>query len=339
MYIRGIGLIFAGGRGIERFAGALSEPWHGPGGAFRVDMGGISGGRKLRRADRLGKMAVLAAADAIENSGIEGARTGRVGVIVATALGPHVTTFRFLDDIIEHGEGSVSPTTFSNSVHNAAASYISEALDIQGPTLSVTQFFHSFEYALQLALLWLNEKRCDHVLVGAADEYGDVLGYVCDTKLTSAPDGRIRPFDLHPTCQSPGEGAVFFLIGDRPGEKAFCKVRGVYLGREAHEGRDLNIISTDGLLPDESAYAACLSPSIPTAAYSPIFGSMMVGSAFNCAAGALMLRDRIVFANPVMDNPHGLRLVERTAPADIEIIACARYNCFNEAMVIDLAKT
>ncbi len=47
---------------------------------------------------------------------------------MATAFGPHVTTFNFLDDILDHGDAAVSPTTFSNSVHNAAASYIAMAL-------------------------------------------------------------------------------------------------------------------------------------------------------------------------------------------------------------------
>ena len=69
-------------------------------------------------------MAVLAAGDALADSGIEDKAKRNIGMIVATAFGPHVTTFGFLDDILDHGDAAVSPTTFSNSVHNAAASYI-----------------------------------------------------------------------------------------------------------------------------------------------------------------------------------------------------------------------
>ena len=87
-----------------------------------------------------------------------------------------MTTFDFLNDILDYGDTSVSPTTFSNSVHNAAASYVSLCLNIRGPTMTVTQFRFSFPAALQLAMAWLEQGRCDYALVGAADQYGDVLG-------------------------------------------------------------------------------------------------------------------------------------------------------------------
>ena len=104
----------------------------------------------MRRADKLSKMAVLAAADALQDSGLENAKQ-RTGIILATSFGAHQTTFDFLDDIIDYGEAQVSPTTFSNSVHNAAVSYIASVLDITGPTLTVTRFSFPFQSALQLA--------------------------------------------------------------------------------------------------------------------------------------------------------------------------------------------
>jgi len=88
--------------------------------------------KKIRRSDAVSKMTVLAASDALVNSGIENIAAKRLGIIVATAFGPHVTTFNFLDDILDHGDAAVSPTTFSNSVHNAAASYVAMSLNIKG---------------------------------------------------------------------------------------------------------------------------------------------------------------------------------------------------------------
>jgi 3-oxoacyl-[acyl-carrier-protein] synthase II len=80
---------------------------------------------------------------------------------------------------------------------------------------------------------------------------------------------------------------------------------------------DLNIIDTDGMLSDESVYRSTVSPDIPTAAYSPLFGSMMIGSAFNCAAGALMMKNQKYYTNPVMDNPHGINILDNTRHYDI----------------------
>ncbi len=354
MNILGTGIVFAGGNGTGSFENALKEGWQAPGKinaasedkfnyAYQVDMGAVPDRaliKKIRRSDKLSKMAVVAASEALKNSGIEDLDRKKTGIITATALGAHVTTFSFLDDILEYGEASVSPTTFSNSVHNAAASYISLVLSIQGPTLTVTQFFFSFHNALQLAQLWLDEKRCEYILVGAVEQYGDVLAYIHDSKLTAAPDGKIMPFNLTPTFQVPGEGAVFFLLSNKMPDMAYCEIQKVLInGHEKDLPReDICIIDTDGLLEDESVYARSLSADIPAASYSPIFGSMMSGSAFNCAAGVMMFKEQIKYANPVLDNPHGLNIINETGPDRIELIRCLRYNCYGDKAVVYLKK-
>lgn len=354
MNINGIGLIFARGSGIENFENALKDGWRAPeevaapysenrkSFAYQVNLANIPDRtvlKNMRRADKLSKMAVVAASEALKKSSIEKITDrSKIGVIVATALGAHVTTFNLLDDILEYGEANVSPTTFSNSVHNAAASYISSALGIEGPTLTITQFFFSFQSALQLAQAWLNEKRCEYILVGAVEQYGEVLAYIHDKKLNATPDGRIRPFSFNPAFQVPGEGSVFFLVSKKKSDNAFCEIQSVATHFDGDDvaRADLNIIDADGLLSDESAYLRDQTPEIPVAAYSPIFGSMMSGSAFNCAAGALMLRNQTLYASPVIDNPHGLNIVNNAGPCDIELIKCVRYNCFNQKGLIQL---
>ena len=355
MNLHGIGLIFTRGRGVDCFKRTLGQGWQKPAEidvsylknkkspVYQVALENIIDGtlpKKMRRSDKLSKMAVLAASDALRSSGIKNINKKNMGIIVASAFGAHVTTFDFLDDILDYGEANVSPTVFSNSVHNAAASYISSALDIQCPTLTVTHFYFSFHYALQLAKAWLNEKRCDYVLAGAVEQYGDVLGYVCNTKLKTAHDGRIKPFNFNPTYQIPGEGAVFFLLNKGDFNNAFCKVDDIRIGKSTEDIKtvDLNIIDTDGMLADESVYSGSLSPDIPVAAYSPLFGSMMIGSAFNCTAGALMLKNQEFYANPIRDNPHNIHLINETKRSNIELIHCIRYNCYGEKAAIHLRK-
>ncbi len=356
MNILGIGILFSRGRGVDCFEKALREGWQKPSEvtvhsamdrrsfAYEVNPDTFTDKailKQMRRSDRLSKMAVSAVADAMRNSGIEDINKERLGVIVASAFGAHGTTFDFLDGILDFGEASVSPTVFSNSVHNAAASYISSVFDIHGPTLTVTQFHFSFQHALQLAQAWLNEERCEYVLAGAVDQYGDVLHYVYDCKLGQAPDGQIKPFHFHPTFQVPGEGAAFFLMSNKTSKNMFCTVEHIRFGKDPdeHVPVDLNIIDTDGMLSDESVYLSSLSPDIPTASYSPVFGSMMTGSAFHCAAGALMLKKQIVYANPVHDNPHGIHLLKDTGHAQIALIRCIRYNCSSDKLVIYLKKS
>ena len=354
MNILGIGMLSTRGVGMAAFEAALQEGWHAPAqfetptgsgrsrSAYLVDLDAVPDRtllKKLRRADKLSKMSVLAAADALADCGIENVAGQRIGTILSTAFGSHVTTFDFLDGILDYGDAAVSPTTFSHSVHNAAASYVTSTLGLLGPTLTVSQFRFSFQSALQLALTWLEQGRCDHVLVGAADLYGDVLGYVCQEKLNAAPDGRITPFDFAPTCQVPGEGAVFFLLG-KQGPNAYCKVDAVSFGEDRDRERpvDLNVIDADGGFPDETAYRALLNPGVPTAAYSPIFGSMMIGGAFNLAASALMLKRQTLYATPVQDNPHGVALQEKTRQAPVAAIRSIGCDCSGDQVVTYLSR-
>lgn len=355
MKIAGIGMIFTQGLGIDSFEKALQNGWRKPGDvpvhpvtggtlpAYLVDLNTASVKallKKVRRSDTLSKMSVVAASDALVNSGIEKITQKKLGIIISTAFGPHVTTFDFLDDILDHGDAAVSPTTFSNSVHNAAASYVAMSLNIKGPTLTISQFQFSFQAALQLAQVWMQQGRCEYVLVGAVDQYGEVLGYVSDHKLTTAKDGRIKPFTFNPTCQVPGEGAAFFLLSKENEGNVYCVVKAVHIGDDPDRGKsvDINIIDADGMLPDESAYRSSLSADIPTAAYSPLFGSMMIGSAFNVAAGALMLQGQKYYANPVTANPHGIRLITETGQGRIGSIRCTGINCYGDRSAIYLTR-
>ncbi len=355
MNILGTGIVFTRGQGMDSFERALLEGWRGPGTvasppsihkerrAYLVEQGALSDRamlKKMRRADKLSKMAVIAASEALGNSTVKDMNRKKTGIIAATALGAHVTTFDFLDDILEYGEASVSPTTFSNSVHNAAASYISSVLGIEGPTLTITDFFFSFHNALQLAQLWLREKRCDYVLAGVAEQYGSVQAYVHDTKLTAAPDGRIRPFNFNPSFQVPGEGSVFFLLSHNDADKALCAVHDVLVDNGGGDvlRRDLDVIDADGLLADESPYLKTLSEDVPVASYTPLFGSIMSGSAFTCAAGVRMLEKQMIYASPVKENPHRLNIAGETRSCLIELIRCIRYNCYGKKAVVYLRK-
>ncbi len=222
MKILGTGLVCARGRGSD----AGSKDWNPPEfievpfqeelfpvyaiAAETLKDRAVLGG--MRRADRFSKMATLAAHDAVAGSGIKLENPERVGIVFATAFGPHNTTFRFQDDIIEYGDGGVSPTLFSNSVHNAAVSYISRVLGIKGPTWTVTGFRDPFGQAVALAQAWLAEGRCDQVLLGAGDECGTVMEYICSEKLPIASDGKVSE-----SAYVPGEGAAFFLVDGQEG--------------------------------------------------------------------------------------------------------------------------
>ncbi|MBC2695572.1 MAG: hypothetical protein HF982_09930 [Desulfobacteraceae bacterium] len=356
MNIAGIGIVSARGRGINSLDIALREGWIAPSqikprndqNAFypayivgKETINDINLLKKIRRADRFSKMAVLAAWDAVVDSGIQiNDKESTIGIILATAFGPHVTTFRFLDDIIDYGDGSVSPTTFSHSVHNAATSYISKVLNCRGPTLTLTQFTSPIHQALILAQAWLEEERCKYVLTGCVDECGNVMDYICNQKLRIADDGKIRPFNFSASPSAvPGEGSVFFMTTLEKCRNKYCVIIPAPMTNcDTIKKSDIYIIEADGMAGDETSYQDTLPVDVPIGGYAPIFGSIKIISAFHCAAGALMIKKQIKYVCPVQENPYDLNIITKTELSKIEQICCIRKNCANETNIIRLMR-
>jgi 3-oxoacyl-[acyl-carrier-protein] synthase II len=284
-------------------------------------------------------MSVLAAVDAFEDSGVgAGIDRARLGVIVSTAFGPHATTFGFLDGILDFGDSAVSPTAFSHSVHNAAASYIAMTLDARGPTLTLTSFHFVFHQALTLARSWLTERRCDAVLVGATDELGAVMHHVCGRLLRPAADGRIKPFAFSPQPEAvPGEGSAFFLLTREQAGKAYGRVAETACGAGSVAGGvDFQILDACGLSKNEKAYFDLLAPGITAGGYAPLFGSVPTISGFHFAVASLMLKRQRVYAAPVPENPYGVAVCREASSTSLRRVSCAQMDCTGEkALIVD----
>lgn len=333
MFISGIGIIFTRGRGITCFENALKEGWRDPSWtgtfpAYRVSqetLTDVTISKKIRRADKFTRMAVFSAFDAYADSGITVKNNERLGIILSTAFGPHSTTFSFIDDILDYGDANVSPTKFSNSVHNAAASYVSSITGSRGPSVTLTHFSFPFQNALVLAGSWLNEGRCDHVLCGCADELGPVMEYVCKIKLNIAGDGKINPFAFSDSPVSvPGEGAAFIMLSNEKGPNNYGKVAEISFSQDNTGKPDLVVFDADGMSGNETGYKSMENHDTMITGYSPVFGSMPGGSAFNFAAASLMLKNQLIYKCPVSDNSSGTKLCSATQGSGINHIDCVK---------------
>ena len=284
MYINGIGIISSVGRGLEAHRGALTSgplPMTGDG-LHRVQEKDLKDpilAKEARRAGRFERMAILAGLDALRDAGIRSdAHPSKVGLILATGLGPHVTTIRFLDDIINFKEKDVSPTLFSHSVHNAAASYLSLLAGIRGPTLTVTRFSFAFYEALNLAHSWLEQKRCEHVLIGAVDELGAVMEQII----------RSRSIDAKIALS---EGSVFFVLSQAPSERNYGIIAPVQnTATFVLLNNQLLFLETDGLGNSEYKYRDNRMGG-STVLTATLFGHHPCPAALSCATAALLLDD------------------------------------------------
>lgn len=292
MNLAGLGVVFPGGAGVPALRAALSagRPLVGEMLAkeqvpvLKVPATALTGNPVLapaRRADRFCKMTLLAATEALAGCAVP---PERIGIILATAFGPHGTVFKFVNDLLEFGDEQASPTVFSQSVHAAAASMVAAAAHLHGPALTVADLAFPFEEALALADAWLAADRCDAVLVGAVDETSDVLAHVVRRKWAPAPDGIARPAQAGQPAYVPGEGAVFVRL-----ERGNGPLLTVADAPDASAAA--NLFNAGALGGDDAALRRLAQLAVSAQTFVSLLGNVRIGSAFHLAVAGLMRQD------------------------------------------------
>ena len=259
--------------------------------------------RSMRRADRFIKMATLAALDASTRS--ENACAGipkeQIGLIVTSGFGPHCRGFKFLDDILDHGDSDALPTDFSHSVHGAAASYIAGLLDLRGPSLTTTDFETGFEQAILLAQSWLHHGTCKRVLVGAVEELGDTM---------------IQMASRIPAAKNlvPAEGAVFLMLGNS-GVPGLATIDAA----PPPQKTDLLAIDDPPILPANNNSNSITARH--TVTFIPYFGHSAGSSAFQLLGCLLSLAARRPLGKPTGPS------IEQSNPSIVDNATTFRTSC------------
>lgn len=160
----------------------------------------------LRRMSKILRMSVACSKDCIEQAGIDQPDA----IVVGTGLGCLQDTEKFLNNSITI-EGLLPPTAFIQSTHNTMAGQISLSIGNHGYNMTHTQNTLSFENALQDAMLLLNEGE-KHILVGAADEYIEILTEISG-QLSIKPETLLT------------SGASFFVLSKEKASNALAVVK------------------------------------------------------------------------------------------------------------------
>jgi hypothetical protein len=211
MFISGIGAINACGSGAECLETMKQNGRIQDGNICKDALQAVKNKYDLRRADRYTAIVVAAAAQACADAGFTGNAPVDTGVITATSFGPHRTTFAFLNDILDYPEDQVLPTTFSHSVHNAAASYVASSLQIRGPTITLTGFEDIWFDALESSAILLSSGYCRRILLIGAEE----LALLTQNLSQLLPDRFPCKFM---------EGAVALLLSSAPEGKNYTAI-------------------------------------------------------------------------------------------------------------------
>ncbi len=209
--VSGIGVIGAFGTDLDSLQNldgdkSLPEPLV----ADTAILKSLSPNINLRRTDQFSQLALTASILALKDAQTNISEISDYGLIVATGYGAVTSTCSFKDSFINNSSLGASPTFFTKSVHNQAASQLSMQLGIRGPIATVCQHYFPFQMALQLACTWLKEGRVSRIIIGGVDEYPSFLQY-CRKRYLSQDSANTANSLTSPTIDH-SEGATFFIL-------------------------------------------------------------------------------------------------------------------------------
>ncbi len=235
--ITGLGTIGPCGHGREALAAALAagkpvtaevdrrDGLHREGGAHLAALVGERDTSRwvppatARRISFPSKFAVSAARMALADAGLAdtGAGPERVGVYLATAFGPALSTEKLLRRILLEGPEAAQPFHFSECVANAPAAQLAIAVGARGPNVTLTQRESGPLLAVACGARAVREGIVDRALVGAVEEITPLLHALLDRfGALARAEGPLaempRPFDRRRNGFLAGEGATFLVL-------------------------------------------------------------------------------------------------------------------------------
>ncbi|MCU4155833.1 beta-ketoacyl synthase chain length factor [Carboxylicivirga sp. A043] len=140
------------------------------------------------------------------------------GIILASSEGGLEDCIKFLNQIVDYDEGSLTPTNFVQSTPNALAGNLALMSKCQAYNMTHVHRGGAMENALLDALLLFEEKKADLLLLGNVEEISDynfnietLAGQFKKEEVTS--DALLNSQTPGTVC---GEGSSMFLLSNNP---------------------------------------------------------------------------------------------------------------------------
>ncbi|MGA8116522.1 MAG: beta-ketoacyl-[acyl-carrier-protein] synthase family protein [Actinocatenispora sp.] len=235
--------------------------------------------RQIRKWDRTTQFAVVAAKEALADSGIEGeSQPHRTGVMVGTACGMTISLDREYAVVSDEGrswlvdEPHGSPYLYDYFVPSSMAAEIAWLAAAQGPVGIVSTGCTSGIDVLSHAVDLVLEGSADVMIAGASDAAISPITVACfdaikaTTPRNDEPESASRPFDRTRNGFALGEGAAIFVLE----EYEHARRRGAHMYSEilGTAGR-CNAFSMTGLRPDGREMADAISGAMNVARVNP----------------------------------------------------------------------
>ncbi|WP_432840378.1 beta-ketoacyl-[acyl-carrier-protein] synthase family protein [Dactylosporangium sp. CA-092794] len=293
--LTGIGVVAPGGVGRKQFWDLLTSGRTATraistfdAGQFRsrvaaeVDFDPVAAGlsrRQIRRWDRTTQFAVVAAAEALDDSGIRGSlEPARTAVVMGTACGMTMSLDHEYSVVSDEGrlwqvdDAHGSPYLYDYFLPSSMAAEIAWLAEAEGPVCVVSTGCTSGVDVAAHASDLILDGVADVVVVGASDAAISPITVACfdaikaTTARNDTPGTASRPFDLTRDGFTLGEGAAVFVLEEltharRRGARAYAEILGY--------GLRCNAYSMTGLRSDGREMADAIRSALDAARLDP----------------------------------------------------------------------
>ena len=177
------------------------------------------------------------------------------------------------------------------------------------------------------------------------DEYCNVLGYCYQRYYGRRDDLEMSPFVPDQQTAVPAEGAVFFILSKSDSaEDDYCVISSVKTSGRADRNKTLTadsfyILNADGHKECDKHYSNVIPQNSPVSCYTPLYGSMPVGPAFDMAIASVSFREGKLFQSPgSVGILPDLQILKEHHAMDRKSISCIKVGREGESGIIKLSK-
>jgi hypothetical protein len=250
--------------------------------------------------------------------------------------------------MVQFKEDMLSPTAFIHSTHNTIASQIALHYKCYGYNSTYVHRSISFESALADAVMMLEAKEINNVLVGGADEIIDASFTIME-RLSHFKYEEINSenlYDSNSRGSIAGEGAAFFSLVHEPSSLCLAKIAAVdswsfvsndevleqiklLLQKHHINSPDVVITGLNGDLREDqftSAITSEIKPMLKSINFKHLCGEYGTATSFATYMAAYMLKKQIL--------PTALGFKSNSGPAIKNILICNQVNKIHHSAIL-----
>jgi nodulation protein E len=198
-------------------------------------------GGKDAYLDRFAQFSVIAAREALQDSGVELTPELRenAAIVCGSSVGGQATIEAGFEDLWVQGRGRVHPLTIAKTMGNAGASHIAMEMGLCGPTYTVSTACSSANHAIGQAFRLVRDGYADLAMTGGSEAMFTIgILKAWEAMRVVAPD-TCRPFSKDRRGLILGEGGAMMILEPMESAKArgariYAELCGFGMTADAH---------------------------------------------------------------------------------------------------------